>query len=120
MQRSPIGYRIATLLLLVAGSSAFGDGVTIAPRGGAQPPAVCQRSEWNVQLDRTYDNPFDPEQIAIDATFTGPAGQVLVVPGFWCEVPKRTGFIVRFTPPVAGRWTCTVAAKDKAGTRTSD
>ena len=57
---------------------------------------------------------FDPDQIAVDGAFTGPAGQKLLVPGYW--VPQPQGhFFLRFAATAPGQWTLIVHAKDRAG-----
>src|SRR4030095_1070970 len=68
-----------------------------------------------------YSNPFNPDEIAIDATFRGPAGRTIVLPAFWSEAAGEQGgqWVVRFCPTVAGRWSMQVAAKDRSGARTS-
>jgi len=76
--------------------------------------------EVKVDLDATYDNPFDPEQISVDAETISPSGKQLRVPGFFTqdferakrdtgrgarEVLRKVGepyFAVRFTPTEVG------------------
>ncbi|MBM3493999.1 MAG: DUF5060 domain-containing protein [Armatimonadetes bacterium] len=76
-----------------------------------------------------YDNPFDPDQIAVDADVTAPGGRNLRVPGFF-GVPMRVertgsserlrtagkaGFRIRYTPRVAGVHRIVVTARDRSG-----
>lgn len=94
--------------------------------------------QWRVELDRKYGNPFDPDEIAVDATFTGPGGKTMVMPGFWeggVEAKGQAGagvdrgkggfaqrsgvFMVRFAAPVAGKWSMTVRSRDVDGVRES-
>ncbi len=76
--------------------------------------------EVKVDLDATYDNPFDPEQISVEAEIVSPSGKQLRVPGFFTqdferakrntgqgaqEVLRKVGepyFAVRFTPTEVG------------------
>ena len=44
--------------------------------------------ELTADVAATYDNPFDPDQIAVDAEVTAPDGKTLTVPGFHA-VPMR-------------------------------
>ena len=100
---------------------------------GAKPAARSigrfERLEVAVDLDATYDNPFDPAEVALDAVFTAPSGRKLTVPGFYkvdCErrvVPEgelmmptgRQGWWVRFTPSEVGRHTIRLVARDRSG-----
>ena len=89
--------------------------IQIAPPRALDRAATFKILEWDIHLDRTYKNPFDPDQIAVDATFSGPAAQKLVVPAFW----NRDRFVARFAAPAAGAWSMSVAAKDDSGERKS-
>ena len=67
--------------------------------------------EVKAEIVATYDNPYDPDQIAVDAEVTTPEGKSLTVPAF-LDVPMRLellegandraagtpGFRVRYTP----------------------
>ncbi|MGE5609276.1 MAG: DUF5060 domain-containing protein, partial [Bacillota bacterium] len=50
---------------------------------------IFERVEWVVKLDREYGNPFDPEEIAVDAKLTSPSGRTMVLPGFWYQAQRR-------------------------------
>ena len=82
---------------------------TVTPETARVPQ--YDRLELRVELGATYDNPFDPDDVRLDAVFTAPSGRQLVVPGFFIvehrrEVAERTevmipqhasGWRVRFT-----------------------
>ena len=52
---------------------------------------VWQRSEWVLSgIDNPDANPFDPDQIAIDATFTSPTGKIQKIAAFWMQDFTRT------------------------------
>lgn len=38
--------------------------------------------EFKVELGATYDNPFDPSDVTLDAKVTSPSGETYLVPGF--------------------------------------
>ena len=95
------------------------DGVVAYPATDSAPPLrVLNLRENAVEIGRyekfeaTFDlsrdvvNPFDPDEIQVDATFIGPSGKVLSVPGFYHQ-----GFVRRLregreelVPVGAGRW----------------
>lgn len=74
----------------------------------------------------TYNNPFDPDQIAVEAEIRDPVGALHRVPGFYyvparlemdadterLRVAGRPGFRVRFTPSKPGRYTATVVVRN--------
>ncbi len=99
-------------------------------------PVIANRDiiEVSVTLGQTYANPFDPDEVAVDAVATGPKGQTLRVPGFWFQPFRREtgengavrlaakgepGWRVRVCPTAPGPWHVTVTVKDKSGTAAS-
>ncbi len=88
-------------------------------------------SEWELAVDKTYANPYDPAQVAIDAEFTGPGGLRADVPAFWYQPvdqdirhpgakdAKLVGggkWVVRFAPMAPGKWTLAATIVDPSGT----
>ncbi len=87
-----------------------------------------EKLELTVALQATYDNPFDPEQVALDATFAGPKGRQ-EVPGFLyqgyrrqvvdgLEVLTKEGppeWRVRFAPSEVGDYSYELRLKDAHG-----
>jgi hypothetical protein len=84
----------------------------------------------DVDLAGTYDNPFDPDQIALDATITRPDGSSFALPGFWQQPFREVsnggvhglvrdgapGWQVRFTPTAPGPWRVALTARQGAAT----
>jgi len=99
--------------------------------GLASPPSVkrYERFEATFQLDKTYTNPFDPEEIDVQAHVTTPSGRTVRVFGFWYQNYRRrvTGrseslvpvgeptWKVRFTPSETGLHSYTITVRDAAG-----
>lgn len=89
--------------------------------------------EVNVQIDGVVDNPFDPDQINLEAVFDTPGGPPVTVPGFYYEPFERVRnnaqdvirpagtpyWKVRFTPRKTGVWTVAVRLTTPAGTQTA-
>lgn len=117
-------------LLALASCAAAADPpklLAVTPDRTALP--AYDRIELAVDLVASYTNPFDPEQVAVDADFTAPDGTRSTVPGFWWsdaqsklangrEVVTLTGepgWRVRFTPTAAGDWSVVVRVKDAGG-----
>ena len=87
------------------------------------------RLELAVDLDATYENPFDPDDVRLDAVFTSPSGKTYRVPGFFMVDYQRTlsegrevmspqgrgVWKVRFTPSEIGRYTWRLTLGDRSG-----
>ena len=86
--------------------------------------------ELTLNLTATYVNPFDPDQIDVEARFTSPSGGDVKVAGFLYQPytsarspsgdEKMTAagppyWMVRFAPSVVGVWHYKVTAKDASG-----
>ena len=85
---------VSWLLLVVVVSQSTAADLTVTPRGqgpgigGAErvlPPTLRNTAEFRFDLGKTYENPCDPDQIAVDALVTGPDKRTVTVPAFWCE-----------------------------------
>lgn len=87
------------------------------------------RLDARVELSTSYDNPFDPDEVAVDAMVVTPSGTVHRLPAFWDrdtqralvdgrEVITASGpgyFHVRYAPVEVGRHELSVVARDAAG-----
>ncbi len=101
--------------------------VCLGPISEAQPaPKIIQlnaaqswqRLEFSLTNLPAVSNPFDPDVIRVDATFTLPSSRTMTVPAFWYQAYQRallsgyesltpTGapeWRVRFTPPESGNY----------------
>jgi hypothetical protein len=73
------------LTCLFCGSAVRAQPQIILPMG----VSVWQRAEFRVLGVPTAANPFDPEVIRLDATFTPPSLKTITVPGFWYQNYQR-------------------------------
>ncbi len=83
--------------------------------------------EARVNLSATFTNPYDYEQVAVSAIFSGPGGQQKKVDGFYMidyNLNKTNGslmqvgsgeFRIRFAPHIPGQWTYTVSVTTPSG-----
>lgn len=79
--------------------------------------------ELRAAVDAQFTNPYDPDDVRVEAVFTGPGGEEYRVAGFWyipyfrstgatgVAVPLRQPgeFRVRFAPPRPGVWQYSLA-----------
>ena len=65
-----------------------------------------EKLEVTFDLSQPVTNPFDPDQIRIDATFVGPGGTEATVPAFYYQdfVRRLEGGAEVLTPVGAGAW----------------
>ncbi|HOS93164.1 MAG TPA: DUF5060 domain-containing protein [Armatimonadota bacterium] len=134
-QRASVTYRLERIAGALAGE------VT----GGAAPLAIRAihltqatvprfgRMEATVDLSAMYANPFDPDQVTLDASIRTPSGAKVIVPGFYlidydrrvedgAEVlTAQSGrWCIRYTPAEMGRHELTAMLHDATGTVISD
>jgi hypothetical protein len=84
--------------------------------------------EITFRLTGQWQNPFDPQEIRVDAVFTAPDGAQTTVPAFFYQEYRRTVsngresyqrvgepcWRVRFAPAQMGKYTCVLKAKNGA------
>ncbi|MBM3500149.1 MAG: DUF5060 domain-containing protein [Armatimonadetes bacterium] len=106
-------------------------------KGGTTEAGTARRYEgleWTLDLEGTWDNPFDEREVEVSATFTAPSGRAVRVLGFW-DVPYTREVVndqerltkagdpmwrVRFTPSEVGEYAWKVTARDRSGTVESE
>lgn len=82
----------------------------------AASPTVARygKLELTVDLHGTWENPFDPDQITLDAQVTTASGHQFKQPGFFLIDYRRTvqGGVEVMTPYGEGRWCVRIAATE--------
>jgi hypothetical protein len=107
------------------GPLAFGRLCTLTPE-----PAVGRTCEIDIGLTATFDDPFNPEQISVDADIQTPSRKY-AVPCFFYEpcgmdsngqltVTGKPTWRLRFLPTEKGTHRVTIRAIDKSGSAKSD
>jgi hypothetical protein len=85
--------------------------------------------ELKIDLQGTWDNPFDPDDVTLDAAVTLPSGKTYTQPGFYmveyerkvdgeaeAMIPTPTqGWRVRLAATELGALRCTLTARDRSG-----
>ncbi|MBL8132399.1 MAG: DUF5060 domain-containing protein [Anaerolineae bacterium] len=89
-----------------------------------------EKFEAQITLDAQFDNPYDPQEIRLDAEFTAPSGRVISVAGFYYEEFSYNGgsvapsgessWRVRFTPQEVGEYRYRIAASTAGASLSSD
>ena len=79
------------------------------------PVPLHGRFDIAVQLSTAAMNPFDPDELRLDAIFTSPSGRRLTCPGFVFALASSPGgtddWRIRFSPDEPGTWTWTLHAQ---------
>jgi hypothetical protein len=80
---------------------------------------LYEKFEARVDLDATYSNPFDADELDLWAEFTSPSGKTWKIWGFYNPSHWAYLWMVRFAPTEKGMWKYVVKVKDKEGTAQS-
>lgn len=79
---------------------------------------LYEKFEVSLEIKCEFTNPFDPDQIDINAEFTAPSGKKWKINGFY-NFSMATLWKVRFSPDETGKWDYLITVRDKNGTVTS-
>lgn len=93
---------------------------------------VYNKVEGIFQLSKSYENPYDPDIVKVDAEITQPDGTSYLMPAFyyiksspneaglWVNDPNFQCWMVRFTPRQEGLHTVKIHLEDEEGQFTSE
>jgi hypothetical protein len=133
MQSRPLQLLLALALVAFAAPSCLPEpsvrAGSLATRG-----RVWERFETIGYVWADWNNPFDPDEIAVDGEFAAPDGSTIVMPGFYTREFRRAlvgGFEhrtpfgdahwrVRMTPTLPGTWSWRWIVTTPSGTATTD
>jgi hypothetical protein len=106
--------------------------ISLPEPGDSGTVPVFAKYELSFTVDQTYTNPYDPDEVAVDATITRLLGtaaggtatgsKTQVVPCFWrvpvrekVRIPEQAAWCLRYTPTEEGEYGVTIRLKDKTG-----
>jgi hypothetical protein len=86
---------------------------------------LYDKFEATFWLETEFENPFDPEDIDVSATFTAPSGKTWTISAFYSAISDRSwlsryAWLVRFSADELGKWTYIIKVKDRNGQVTSE
>ena len=104
------------LILIAFTSTIYSASAEIILKANRKTPFQWQKMELGISGLPTVENPFNPEEIAVDAIIHTPSGRSLTLPAFWMQPYQRSlidgyekltsvgdpGWKLRFTPSEAG------------------
>jgi len=76
-------------------------------------------------LDAEFENPYDPDDINITATFTSPTGKEWKINGFYTSIKSQSwltnwAWQVRFSANEIGKWNYIIDVRDRNGSMQSE
>jgi hypothetical protein len=134
--RLPILLVAVLLLVFAAADSTHAElPASIQPQLAINDGVCFGRVEIRFAVDRTYTNPFDPDEVSVQGHFKGPDGSETIVDGFYFQdftdnhSPKDTWdhllpkgspeWVVRFAPTLPGAYSWWVTRHDASGSAAS-
>lgn len=75
---------------------------------------LYEKFEVSLELKCEYTNPFDPDDIDIQAIFTSPSGKKKTICGFY-NYSRAALWRIRFSPDETGKWDYSVTVRDRNG-----
>ena len=131
-RRTPHAALLSYGLLLLGASPAHASALRLASvESACALTKLFERCELTVHVDGQAANPYNPDEVSLEATFTSPQGHPVTVYGFYYQpfermkdgnrdVLQESGppvWKVRFTPRQIGRWSYAVQLVTHSGTQ---
>jgi len=91
----------------------------LSVRSNSRQIGLYEKLELRIDLEATYRNPFDPDQIDLTVEFTAPSGKKWNIWGFYNPSAWTSLWMARFTPTEKGDWRYVVTVTDSEGTARS-
>ncbi len=79
---------------------------------GSSPVGQFEKLEFSIENGKTYDNPFDPDEVDMSGTFVSPSGDTIRINAFW----DGSWWKLRFAGAETGDWRYRVTVRDRDGT----
>jgi hypothetical protein len=116
---------LSVMLVGLACQAVFSEVVAAGPsiqsvRAETGSVGLYEKFELHVDLEATYGNPFDPDEIDLWAEFTSPSGKTRRIWGFYNPTSWASLWMVRFAPTEIGAWRYVVHVTDREGSAQSD
>jgi len=88
----------------------------LSVRANSNQTGVYEKFELRIDLKAEYNNPFNPDEIDLQAEFTSPSGRKWNIWGFYNPSSWASLWMVRFSPTEKGTWRYVVSVTDSEGT----
>jgi hypothetical protein len=126
--------QIILIIISTAAICAGQDSDMIRLKASSAEVGKYEKLELLIDVDRRYDNPFDPEEVDLVVVLNTPDGEQMVLPAFYCQNYERRKlnrgrgrsnwfypvgdgtWKARFAPMQTGAYVATAGLTDKTGT----
>jgi hypothetical protein len=88
----------------------------LSVRANSTQIGIYEKIELWIDLKAAYGNPFDPDEIDLQAELTSPSGRKWNIWGFYNPSNWGALWMVRFSPTEKGTWRYVVSVTDSEGT----
>ncbi|MBL7153726.1 MAG: DUF5060 domain-containing protein [Phycisphaerae bacterium] len=129
---------LTCLVLVLAGGNPIDDSAgEIAIKASQAEVGKYEKLELLIEVDRRYENPFDPQEVDLTVRISSPSGKTLVLPAFFCQDYERRkmnqgrtranwfypigagAWKARFAPMETGEYSAVAVLRDKNGSAQS-
>ncbi len=113
---------IPLALFLIAAGLFAQSGAPVISRRSENSTRIGLYEKYEILIDLThtvYTNPYDPDQVTVQALFSAPSGRSWLVGGFYDNYNGRALWKLRFAPNEPGPWRYTLSVTTPAGTGSS-
>ena len=81
---------------------------------------LYEKFELHIDMNATFTNPFDPDELDLSTEFTAPSGKKWNIWGFYNPTDWSSRWMVRFSPNETGTWRYVVKVTDTEGTASTE
>jgi hypothetical protein len=94
---------------------------TISVKSSDSKIAKYETFKAELKLDGiTYQNPYDPDQVDVQAIFKSPSGKIWKIFGYYDNYRDADKWLLKFCPNESGEWRYSLSVKDVNGTTKSE
>ena len=112
--RIPLILLVVLFTLISVGSRSASKPEIVNIRQRPDSVGLYEKFEISLELKCEFTNPFDPDDIDIQAIFTSPSGKKKTICGFY-SYSRAALWRIRFSPDETGKWDYSVTVRDRNG-----
>jgi len=114
------GLILFIVVFLLFSSKASGNPEISNVRQNKDTIGLYDKLETRFDIEGDFNNPFDPDEVDVNAVFTSPSGKEWKMFGFYNYSDWRTMWMLRFSPHEKGVWEYVIHVRDRSGETSSE